>query len=160
MPYCPSCGLRVAHSARCGLDGSLLRQGRCPSCGGEVGPGDHFCGHCRHNLQLQPARWLPLDLRPAPWWRRLGAFLFDGLGSLMVVHCFWEGPAPLILACLPIWVSLLEAHQIATPGQQIFSLRRLQSNGEGLTRRHWGPSLVAALWPWHQGSTKVYWVPQ
>lgn len=159
MPYCPACGVRVAGSARCGLDGNLVRQGHCPACSGEVAPGDLFCGHCRHNLQMQPARWRPLELRAAAWWRRLGACLIDGLGSLMVVQCFWPGPWLMILACLPLWVSLVEVGDGQTPGQQIFSLKRLQNTGETLSWRHWGACLLAALWPGQGGPTRLYWVP-
>lgn len=160
MPFCPACGVRVAGGAtRCRLDGSILRKLQCPLCQGEVSPGDHFCGHCRQSLVQSPALSSPLIMRPAPRSRRFGAFAFDALAWILLAQCFWQLPVWILLLALPLWVCLWEAGDVATPGQQVFSLKRLGSKGENLVWRQASACLVAACLPWRVGSTRLYWVP-
>lgn len=160
MPYCPACGVRVAGGAtRCRLDGAILRKLACPGCQGEVSPGDRFCGHCRLSLVQTRALSSPLVMRPAPWTRRLGALAFDALAWVLLAQCFCELPAWLLLPALPLWVSPWEACDAATPGQQVFSLKRLGLKGENLGWRQAGACLVAACLPWLSRSTRLYWVP-
>ncbi len=138
----------------------MVRRLQCGHCQGEVAPSDKFCGHCRHNLRLHPALSRPLKMLAAPVWRRLGATLFDGLAWLMLVRCFFEfsGPQPLFL--IGFWAGLVECRDGCTPGQQIFSLKRLSKEGEALTWRGLGDCLRAAYIPWAKSPTRLYWVPQ
>ncbi|MCW5866803.1 MAG: zinc ribbon domain-containing protein [Candidatus Eremiobacteraeota bacterium] len=161
MPFCPACGVRVAGNAtRCGLDGALLRKLECPSCHGEVSPGDRLCGHCRHSLVQQPALSSPLQMRPASWRRRLGALLFDSLAFSLIASCFFPEVSDwLWLVLLPLWASLWEAADSATPGQQVFSLKRLGPQGQSLGWRHWGGCLVAGYLPFLNRGTRLCWVP-
>jgi hypothetical protein len=173
MPYCPSCGVRVAPgAARCGLDGSLLRLVECPGCGGEVGLKDQFCGHCRFDLRHAPPRLRPVEMLPAPWTRRLGAAGFDALGTLLAVQGFLPilaGWQQLIVAWLlvPLWVSLVEVQDGMSPGQQIFSLKRLRSDGQSLALADYPRALAAAAAFWlgprraaGWSRTSLFWVPQ
>ncbi|MBS2039530.1 zinc ribbon domain-containing protein [bacterium] len=161
MPYCPSCGVRVAPGAsRCRLDGALLRKLECPACQGEVSPGERFCGHCRQSLVQRPGLSRPLELRPAPWGRRLGALLFDLIAFPLLASCFFNQiPVLYFLPGLPLWVCIWEAADSATPGQQVFSLKRLGRQGESLGWRHAAACLAAFCLPWSRGSTRLYWVP-
>lgn len=161
MPFCPACGVRVAgDSTRCGLDGALLRRLSCPACQLEVSPGDRYCGHCRHSLTQQPASSSPLTMRPATWWRRLGVVLFDALAFSLIASCFFPEVSDWIwVLVLPLWASLWEAADSATPGQQIFCLKRLGPQGERLGWRHWGGCVVAGYLPFWNRSTRLYWVP-
>lgn len=160
MPYCPACGVRVAPgTSRCGLDGALLRKLECPQCQGEVSPGDRFCGHCRQSL-AQGAVSAPVNMHPAPWGRRLGALIFDVLAFPLLASCFFvEVPLPFFLPALPFWVCLWEAADSATPGQQVFSLKRLGPRGQSLGWRQAAACLAAFCLPWGHGSTRLFWVP-
>ncbi len=160
MPFCPACGVRVAQGpARCGLDGCLLRRLQCGQCEGEVAPSDRFCGHCRHNLIVHPATSRPLHMRTAGVWRRLGAVLFDSLAWWMFLQCFIDLPAPWVLALVPLWASLIETRDGQTPGQQIFSLKRLFLDGTSPLLRDWPQCLKSACWPFVQSPTRLFWVP-
>lgn len=161
MPYCPACGVRVAPGpSRCRLDGALLRKLECASCQAEVSPGDRFCGHCRQSLELRPAQSRALDLRSAPWGRRLGALVFDVLAFPLLASCFFSQiPPTYFLLLLPFWVCLWEAADSATPGQQVFSLKRLGRGGESLGWRETFACLAACCLPWNSGTTRLYWVP-
>ncbi len=161
MPFCPACGVRVGGGAtRCGLDGAILRKLECPSCSREVSPGDRFCGHCRHSFAQRPALSSPLQMRPASRLRRLGALLFDGLAFPLIASCFFPEVVDWFwLLLLPLWASLWEAADSATPGQQVFSLKRLGLQGQSLGWRHWGGCLVAAYLPFLNRATRLYWVP-
>ena len=161
MPFCPACGVRVGGGAtRCGLDGAILRRLDCPSCSHEVSPGDRFCGHCRHSFAQQPALSSPLQMRSASRLRRLGALLFDGLAFSLIASCFFPEVVDWFwLLLLPLWASLWEAADSATPGQQVFSLKRLGLQGQSLGWRHWGGCLVAGYLPFLNRATRLYWVP-
>lgn len=173
MPYCPSCGVRVAPgAARCGLDGSLLRRVECPACRGEVGFKDRFCGHCSSDLRQTPPHLRPLELLPARWTRRVGAAGFDALGTLLAVQGFlpflatWQQVAVAWLL-VPLWVSLVEVQDGMSPGQQIFSLKRLRPDGQSLVLRDYGRALGAAVTFWlgarrcsDWSRTSLFWVPQ
>ncbi|MFN8613849.1 MAG: zinc ribbon domain-containing protein [Vulcanimicrobiota bacterium] len=161
MPYCPACGVRVAPGAsRCRLDGSLLRKLECPACQGEVSPGDRFCGHCRQSLSQRPPLNSPLLMKPAPLARRLGALVFDLVAFPLLASCFFSRlPLPYFLPWLPVWVCLWEVADSATPGQQVFSLKRLGAAGESLRWSYAAACLAACCLPWGRGSTRLYWVP-
>lgn len=161
MPFCPACGVRVASNAtRCGLDGALLRKLECPTCRLEVSPGDRWCGHCRHSLVHSPAVASPLVVRPASRTRRLGVFLFDGLAFSLIAGCFFPTlPSWVWLLLVPVWASVWEAADSATPGQQIFSLKRLDVHAQSLGWRDWGSCLVAGYLPFWNRTTRLYWVP-
>lgn len=160
--------MRVAgEAARCGLDGALLRRIECPSCQGEVGPKDGFCGHCRCDLRQSPARWRPLQLKTAPLWRRFGAAVFDFLASLLALQGIlyaltgWQQVGAALLL-LPVAVSVLEAQGVCTPGQQIFGLIRLRPDGQPLRWRDWARVLWESVRPWRAEPchSRLYWVPR
>ena len=161
MPFCPACGVRVAGSAtRCGLDGALLRNLQCPSCQCEVSPGDRWCGHFRHSLVQRPAVSSPLVMRPASPIRRLGVVLFDSLALTLIAGCFFPEVSSWVwLLLVPLWASLWEAADSATPGQQVFSIKRLGLQGESMGWRSWGGCLAAGYLPFWNRTTRLFWVP-
>jgi hypothetical protein len=89
----------------------------------------------------------------------LGAALFDSLAWLMFVQCFFDLPWLLCLAAVPLWASLVEARDGQTPGQQIFSLKRLLLDGSPPAWKHWWRCLGAGYWPWAHSGSSLYWVP-
>ena len=161
MPFCPACGVRVASNAnRCGLDGALLRKLECPSCQREVSPGDRWCGHCRHSLVQSPAVASPLVMLPASRIRRFGVVVFDALAFSLIASCFFPDlPSWVWLLFVPLWASLWEAADSATPGQQLFSIKRLGPQGRTLGWRDWSGCLGAGYLPFWTWTTRLYWVP-
>lgn len=144
---CPRCGkLFPPGIGRCGIDGALLQRLECTVCRGGLTPRDRFCGHCGVDLQRQPPRRRSLDLQLAPWWRALGAWVFDGLIGYLTLSWLAALSQPitlgLALLSVPFWVAWLEVGGGASPGQEIFSLRRLDLEGHPVTTR----------WPWRRAT--------
>lgn len=161
MPFCPTCGIRVAGAAaRCELDGSILRVYRCPKCEGEVGPKDRYCGHCGCYFPDRPCLSTPLKLQPASWWRRLACIGFDGVAWMLLVSCFLPVHPVLSWLTLPLWVAMLECWDAQTPGQHVFGLKRLRDQGEALSPGAWLVCLKAAILPFLANSTRLFWIPR
>ena len=150
MPTCLSCGLRLPPgTGRCGLDGSLAFLAQCPSCQGEVGPKDRFCGHCRQDLRTETVRLRPASLVGATVWRRLGALFFDVAITVFIVGWIlgietWWMQLSAVITLLPLLAAFFETFADATPGQQIFGLKRLYSDGSPLTRKSYSACFLAA----------------
>jgi hypothetical protein len=96
--------------------------------------------------------------------RRVGAATFDFLCTLLGVQGFLPdlglvSQAGLALLITTLWVSLVEAQDGMTPGQQIFSLKRLQADGQRLQWRWW-PRCLRAAWQLPGSRTSLFWVPK